>query len=68
MGKGDSQLMQTILIIVMVKKGRGSICTFTRVAVMRNTPKMTARLPTIRSFWGILEERTSQTYNLLSLM
>lgn len=42
------QLMSTILIMVMMKKDRASICTFTRVAVTRNTNRIASRLPKIR--------------------
>jgi len=54
-------LMQMILIMVSVKKGRGSIATLTETAVSRNTTRMTVRLPEIRSFWGILGERYRET-------
>lgn len=43
------QLMSMILIMVMTKKGRASICTFTRIAVTRNTSRMATRLPRIRT-------------------
>lgn len=49
------QLMSMILIMVRTKKGRGSICTFTRIAVTRNTSRMATRLPRIRTDWGILQ-------------
>lgn len=42
--------MQMILIIVNAKKGRGSISTFTSTAVMKNTTRMTDRLPEILHF------------------
>lgn len=42
------------MIMVMTKKGRASSCTFTRMAVIRNTSRMATRLPRIRTDWGIL--------------
>lgn len=51
------QLMSMILIMVMTKKGRASMGTFTRAAVIRNTSRMASRLPRIRTAWGILRER-----------
>lgn len=53
-----SQLMSMILIMVMMKKGRASRCTFTRIAVIRNTSRIATRLPRIRTDWEILQERT----------
>jgi hypothetical protein len=46
--------MSMIFIMVMTKKGRGSICTFTRTAVTRNNKRIDTRLPRIRTDWGIL--------------
>lgn len=40
--------------MVMMKKGTASSCTFTRMAVIRNTNRMAIRLPRIRTDWGIL--------------
>lgn len=41
--------MSTILIMVMTKKIRASISTFTRAAVTRNTSRIASRLPKIRT-------------------
>jgi non-canonical (house-cleaning) NTP pyrophosphatase len=49
-GRKNSQFMMTILIMVNVKKGRGAISILTKMAVRRNTTKITARLPMIRNF------------------
>lgn len=46
----NSQLMQMILIMVMVKKVRGAISTLTKIAVRRKTSRMAVRVPEIRSF------------------
>ncbi|TNN74238.1 hypothetical protein EYF80_015481 [Liparis tanakae] len=46
----NSQLMQIILIMVMVKKASGDTSTLTNTAVNRKTTMMAARLPMIRSF------------------
>lgn len=54
------QLMRMILIMVMMKKGRASICTFTKMAVIRNTSRMATRLLRIRTVWEILPERQGQ--------
>lgn len=54
--KYDLQLMQTILIIVRTKKGRGCMSTLTNTAVSMKTSRMTVKLPEIRSFWGILKQ------------
>lgn len=43
------ELMSTILIMVMTKKDRASISTFTRAAVTRNTNRIATRLPKIRT-------------------
>ena len=53
----DSQLMMTISIMVTVKKAIGATSTLTKMAVSRNTPRMTDRHPQIRSFWEILGGR-----------
>lgn len=52
--------MQTILIIVKVKKGTGSMSTLTMMAVTMKTRKMTAKLPEMRSFWGILKRNETK--------
>lgn len=52
-----SQLMKTMLIMVKTKKGRGSMVTFTIIAVIKNTSPMATRLPEMRICWGILQER-----------
>lgn len=54
-----SQLMKTMLIMVKTKKGRGSMATFTMIAVIKNTSPMATRLPRMRTCWGILQERVS---------
>lgn len=54
-----SQLMKTMLIMVKMKKGRGSMVTFTMIAVTKNTSPMATRLPKMRICWGILQERLS---------
>lgn len=46
----NSQLMQIILIMVRVKKGRGAMSTLTKMAVSRKTIRMTTRLPEILNF------------------
>lgn len=43
-------MMQTILIIVKVKKGSGAMSTLTKTAVNRKTTRMAVRLPEILSF------------------
>lgn len=45
-----SQFMQTILIMVSVKKGTGVTSTLTKAAVSRNTTRITERQPEMRSF------------------
>lgn len=42
--------MQTILIMVSVKKGTGVTSTLTKTAVSRNTTRITVRQPEMRSF------------------
>lgn len=54
-----SQLIKMMLIMVKMKKGRGSMVTFTMTAVIKNTSPMATRLPKIRICWGILQERVS---------
>lgn len=54
-----SQLMKTMLIIVKMKKGRGSMATFTMIAVIKNNSPIATRLPKMRTCWGILQERVS---------
>lgn len=51
--------MKTMLIMVKTKKGRGSMATFTMIAVTKNTSPMATRLPEMRICWGILQERVS---------
>lgn len=46
----NSQFMQTILIMVSVKKGTGVTSTLTKTAVSRNTTRITVRQPEMRSF------------------
>lgn len=55
------QLMKTILIMVMVKKGSGSIETFTRTAVTIKTKKMATKLLRILTCWGILMWKGTET-------
>lgn len=43
------QLMSTILIMVMMKKDRALISTFTKTAVIRNTSRIATRLPRTRT-------------------
>jgi len=52
-----SQLMKTMLTMVKTKKGRGSMVTFTIIAVIKNTSPMATRLPEMRICWGILQKR-----------
>lgn len=54
-----SQLMKIMLIMVKTKKGRGSMGTFTMIAVTKNTSPMATRLPEMRICWGILQKRAS---------
>lgn len=63
----NSQLMQIILIMVMVKKGTGAKSTLTNTAVRRKTMRITVRLPEIRSFWGILPQNTGGDKSNLQL-
>lgn len=52
-----SQLIKVMLIMVKMKKGRGSMATFTMTAVTKKTSPMATRLPKMRICWGILQER-----------
>lgn len=51
--------MKTMLIMVKMKKGRGSMEIFTMIAVTKNTSPMATRLPEMRICWGILQKRVS---------